>query len=225
MFTLRRSEPQRTFKKMLNGWRMTEGFDIMFVSHPQFEAAVAANETPREVLQELGLSFLIDGHVREPTAASEERRTIFICYSHEDEDIFEYVHRHMQGLLNFAETDNGPEIWTDREILASQNWQTKIEEALRKSFAAILLVSPHFKTSEFIKNEELPRLLEAAEYEGLKVFWLLAREVYVPATIHKYQAALSPDMSLAALLDESSETLNSALTDATTEIREVLGIR
>jgi internalin A len=55
--------------------------------------------------------------------------------------------------------------------------------------AAVLLVSVDFLNSEFISNNELPRLLNAASENGLKIFWIAVRPSMVDDTeIIRYQA-------------------------------------
>ena len=67
---------------------------------------------------------------------------------------------------------------------------------------AILLVSPDFLNSDFIYDNELLPLLDAAEKEGLKIFWIPIRASgYKKTAIEKYQAAHPPDKPLKMLTD------------------------
>ena len=49
--------------------------------------------------------------------------------------------------------------WMDRQILPGDQWRAKIDQALARSRFGLLLVSPGFLASEFIKEKELPPLL------------------------------------------------------------------
>ena len=92
--------------------------------------------------------------------------TVFISYSHKDEDWKDRLLTHLgvlrqEGLLN---------LWDDRRIGAGENWYQKIEEAIAKSRVAVLLVSADFLTSKFIRSKEIPDLLERRDKEGLRIF-------------------------------------------------------
>lgn len=53
-----------------------------------------------------------------------------------------------------------------------------------------MLVSADFLASDFISQDELPPLLEAAEKEGLKIIWILIKDcLYDYTPIKDYQAA------------------------------------
>ncbi len=91
---------------------------------------------------------------------------VFISYSHKDEDWKEKLLTHLgvlqeEGFLN---------LWDDRQIGAGEDWYKKIEEAMKAARVAVLLVSASFLTSKFIRSEEVPRLLECREKEGLHIF-------------------------------------------------------
>jgi TIR domain len=62
------------------------------------------------------------------------------------------------GLLNF---------WDDRQIGVGEDWYQKIENAMNAASVAILLVSADSLPSEFILREEVRRLLERRDQEGL----------------------------------------------------------
>ena len=92
--------------------------------------------------------------------------TVFISYSHKDEDWKDRLVSHLgvsqrQGLL-FA--------WEDRLIGGGEDWFGKIQEAMDAARVAVLLVSANSLTSEFILNEEVRRLLQRRDREGLRIF-------------------------------------------------------
>ena len=60
-------------------------------------------------------------------------------------------------------------IWDDRDIESGDKWQDEIEASLAVAKAALLLVSQDLIASDFISDEELPKLLDA---EDVKIFWV-----------------------------------------------------
>ncbi|MEM1369872.1 MAG: toll/interleukin-1 receptor domain-containing protein [Cyanobacteria bacterium P01_H01_bin.15] len=121
--------------------------------------------------------------------AAVERNQVFISYSHQDTEWFKRLSRMLapirrQGLI---------EQWDDTRIQAGQNWRKEIDLALAKAKVAVLLVSDNFLESDFINEVELPKLLDAAENEGLTVIWLLLSPcVFEVTPIVNYQAAYRP---------------------------------
>src|SRR5713226_1037627 len=92
--------------------------------------------------------------------------TVFISYSHKDEDWKDRLVTHLgvlrhQGLLD---------LWDDRRIAAGEDWHQEIQEAMAAASVAILLVSADFLNSEFILNQEIPHLLERRDKEGVRIF-------------------------------------------------------
>ena len=71
-----------------------------------------------------------------------------------------------QGLLD---------LWDDRRIEAGLDWYPEIQAAMDRACVAVLLVSADFLTSEFILGEEVPRLLQRRDEEGLRVFPVIVR--------------------------------------------------
>jgi hypothetical protein len=97
--------------------------------------------------------------------------TVFISYSHKDESWKDRIVTHLgvlaqEGILN---------IWDDRRIGAGADWEKEIEDALKKASVAMLLVSADFLTSKFIMGEEVPKLLERREKEGLRIFSVIIK--------------------------------------------------
>jgi len=63
-------------------------------------------------------------------------------------------------------------IWDDRDIESGDKWQDEIEASLAVAKAALLLVSQDLIASDFISDEELPKLLDAEDKRGVKIFWV-----------------------------------------------------
>jgi hypothetical protein len=72
-----------------------------------------------------------------------------------------------------------------------------IADALAQTRIALLLISPNFFKSEFIRNEELRYFIDAAERYAVKVHWLLLSDIgdSVNPLSHK-QAILNPGTPL-----------------------------
>ncbi|MBZ0174683.1 MAG: TIR domain-containing protein [Candidatus Methanoperedens sp.] len=97
--------------------------------------------------------------------------TVFISYSHKDEAWKDRIVIHLGALAQEGILDT----WDDRHICAGADWKKEIEDALKKASAAVLLVSADFLNSKFILDEEVPKLLERREKEGLRIFPVVIR--------------------------------------------------
>jgi len=96
--------------------------------------------------------------------------TVFISYSHKDEDWKDRLVSHLGVLQHEGLLDQ----WDDRRIDAGEDWEKEIEEAMAKASVAILLVSRHFLTSNFILEKEVPCLMERRKKEGVHIFPIIA---------------------------------------------------
>lgn len=96
---------------------------------------------------------------------------VFISYCHKDE---EWKNR-MVSHLGVIQSEEHIEIWDDRRIEAGFDWYPEIQKAIDTSSIAILLISADFLTSNFIRSEEVPRLLERREKEGLRIFPVIVK--------------------------------------------------
>ena len=90
---------------------------------------------------------------------------IFISYSHKDEVWKDRLVSHLAVLKNQDLLD----FWDDRKIDTGGVWRDEIQEAIESANVAILLISADFLTSNFILGEEMPRLLERRDKEGLHI--------------------------------------------------------
>lgn len=88
--------------------------------------------------------------------------SIFISYASYDNQSENPEERWLNRLLQFLrplELENRILVWSDTQLTAGSNWQSEIRAGIEKADAAVLLVSPAFLASDFIRTEELPRLL------------------------------------------------------------------
>ena len=96
-------------------------------------------------------------------------------------------------------------MWTDRNIRAGAEWSQTIETALESSQIVILIVSESFLSSEYIKNVELKRALDAADEGKKTVLWVYARKVMsVPERLKGWQAAHDIKTPLERVIDVQS---------------------
>ena len=115
----------------------------------------------------------------------EVSKQLFISYSHKDEQWLLELRKWLKPL----EQQDLITVWDDQKLKPGENWREEIKKALQTAKAAVLLVSQDFLTSDFIMNDELPELLEAADARGLTIFWIALSASTVDETaIIRYQA-------------------------------------
>jgi TIR domain/NB-ARC domain len=97
--------------------------------------------------------------------------TVFISYSHRDKTWKDRLLPH----LGISQKEGLLEIWDDERIRAGSNWRSEIQKAIETADIGILLISAHFLVSDFIRDEEIPRLLEQRSKNGMRLFPVLVR--------------------------------------------------
>src|SRR5262249_28997946 len=61
-------------------------------------------------------------------------------------------------------------------IDAGADWYKALDHEMLEAKIALLLISPTFLTSSFIRNDEVPRLIERHELDGMQLYPLLVRD-------------------------------------------------
>jgi len=97
---------------------------------------------------------------------------IFISYSHENTDLFREFKK---GIESYSKISKNIEwdIWTDVQIPTGAFWHEIIQDEVKESKAAILLVSQYFFTSDYIKNKEFKKFVEKNKNDNFTFFPVL----------------------------------------------------
>lgn len=115
--------------------------------------------------------------------------------------------------------NKGLDVWSDRDISPGQEWPVEVDNYLNRAKVAVLLVSANFLNSDFIRVQELPRLLEAAQLEQVTILpVLISACLWDETDIGKYQSPINPKPPLKALLghrrDQALVNIARAIKDA-----------
>jgi hypothetical protein len=140
--------------------------------------------------------------------------SIFICYAHQDNESSDRNERwldRLQQQLAPLELEGQVEIWSDKKLELGDDWHDKIQATLRQVKAAVLLVSPAFLASKYIRDSELPVLLKNAKEQGVKIFPVLLRQCLWQETKFKYPDSKEcpEELSLASIQAPTTQPLNS----------------
>jgi len=139
------------------------------------------------------------------------RDRIFISYAHEDKawhDRFVDMLAPATMQDRVASTKPLAKVWSDASIQPGARWAPEIDEALARTRVALLLVSVDFWKSEFIQQNELPALREAAERKELTLLWVpITESMYERTELHALQATVSPEKPLYGLSEPEADNV------------------
>ena len=101
-----------------------------------------------------------------------ERNLVFVSYSHKDKD---WKHE-ISEQLKVLEKHKILKLWCDRDIGPGKKWYDEIDRYLQSAKVAVLIISASFLSSDFVLNEELPKLLDRNEQEGMHLIPVLVSD-------------------------------------------------
>jgi tetratricopeptide (TPR) repeat protein len=144
-----------------------------------------------------------------PDAGARDR--VFISYSHKDARWLQRVQVHFSPF----ERQGKIQRWDDTMITPGKKWRDEISLALTCAKVAVLLVSADFLASDFIANEELPRLLSAAENDGVVIVPVILSPCAFNSveTLSQFQSINPPSQPLSGLSKTKREQLLVKLTE------------
>jgi serine/threonine protein kinase len=150
-------------------------------------------------------------HGSADVTARETRTRVFVSYSHKDRKWLERLQVHMEPLVRQGTVD----LWDDSHIRSGSDWRSEIRDALSSAQVAILLISADFLASDFIAEEELPRLLRAAEDDGALILpVIVSPSRFSDTALSRFQAINSPTAPLIAMKRQERELAFVRLTAA-----------
>ena len=159
-----------------------QGWYSYFVQELDKHLGISANLQPESVL----LPAVA-------TALDPNRKRAFVSYSRKDKSYLEDLQRHIKGYKHVdgenSAIDAKMDMWDDTHIEVGRDWRQEIDTALTKARIAILLISADFFASDFIRENELPPLLEAAQKKEIRLLPILLGPSAFPLTpLAVYQA-------------------------------------
>lgn len=136
-------------------------------------------------------------------------RKVFLCYSRDDLELLEAFRLHLAPWEKSGQLD----VWVDDpKIEPGQGWDAEIQAAIGDAHGAVLLVSPSLLAVDYVRDTEIPLLMEAAQADRLVLTPLFLRPAADPVfdvvdagtgeagiRITQYQGLNQPDEPLAAL--------------------------
>jgi len=133
-----------------------------------------------------------------------KKPSVFVSYSHVDKLHLERFRVHAKPL----EMNGVIDLWVDTSIKAGEKWKEKIEQALSEAAIAVLLISADFLASDFIVNNELPPILEAADKKGTRILPVILKPCRFARDLNlsKFQA-LNPPSSPLLLMSEMEQEM------------------
>jgi TIR domain len=132
-------------------------------------------------------------------------KPVFISYSHKDAKWLEKLKQFLRPL----EDKELIRVWDDTEIRPGSDWLGDISKALESARVAVFLLTQNFLDSPFIREKELPVLIEAAKNRGCLIFWIaVSSTTFEDSPLAKFQGAIPPSAPLDLMSDaEQSKVL------------------
>jgi TIR domain len=120
-------------------------------------------------------------------------KPVFISYSHKDAKWLEKLNQFLRPL----EERELIRVWDDTEIRPGSDWLAEIRKALKSARVAVFLVTQNLLESQFVREKELPALVDAATNRGCLIFWIaVSSSTIEDSPLAKFQGAISPSSPL-----------------------------
>lgn len=146
------------------------------------------------------------------TTNTESRDQVFISYSHKDVKPLQRLQIHLRPLEKLGIIN----MWDDTRIRPGAKWRSEIENAIKRARVAVLLIRADFLASEFIIDNELAPLLQAAASEGAMILPVIISPCRFEKTegIRQFQTVNPPSKPLSAMNRTKREEVFVKVADA-----------
>jgi hypothetical protein len=141
--------------------------------------------------------------------------SVFISYTHADEDFKNELVKHLEPLRRQMLID----AWHDRKLKAGDEWDKVISQSLESAQIILLLVSIDFINSKYCYDVELERALERHQSNEARVIPVILRTCMWQQTPFANLQALPKDARAVSLWPDRDE----ALLNVAEGIRQVAG--
>jgi len=128
----------------------------------------------------------------------ENRKKVFISYSHKDSQYEEELRLHLDAMAYSGIV----EYWDDSHLNPGSPIDKTIADEMAKAKFIIMLVSPDYMASWYVRKKEFDTLINAAITEGAIIYWVPVRKVLVKGTaLDSINAIFDKNKSLASTRD------------------------
>lgn len=114
----------------------------------------------------------------------QNKKTIFVCHASSENLLVQEFREHLDPLFKRSEL----KVWEDSELRTGHDWHDAIQDNIKNAAAVIVLVSPGLLKSEYVREQELPALLSAAETQGIPIYPLFVKPSVVEGVRFEFQA-------------------------------------
>ena len=144
--------------------------------------------------------------------------SVFISYAHSDNDADLADARWLDRLIQHlgpVVADGFTAVWADKDIGLGERWHTTIQAQINSARVAVLLVSPAFLASEYIRNHELPVFLDRAERGAVSVIPVILRPCLFSSTVFHWPDPVAGPNGLALSEFQASNPISRPLNSMT----------
>ena len=107
---------------------------------------------------------------KEISDTSDEKKKIFISYSHDDKTFIEKLKNYLSIL-----SIHNIEFWFDKNIRVGDNWSAEIQNAIETAHLTICLLSNSYLGSSFVQKKEFPAI-QSRQAEGMVLFPIIIKD-------------------------------------------------
>ena len=139
-----------------------------------------------------------------PGAKAPEALSVFISYSHRDEELKDELLKHLSPLKRL----NLIGVWHDRKIEPGDKWEKAISDSLEKADIVLLLVSIDFINSSYCYDNEMETALDRVASGTAVMIPVIARSCMWKSTNFAHLQALPTDGKAIATWADRDEALS-----------------